>query len=481
LNGHMTLLRAFPTLHDHAVIPASLRSERPNKIARLIITAVFLFSFPSLKRVCFEYKAYYIIPSNKHTGSNRHTMTTSPVVVSQRAPVEPFNSNKTIETRSGHSNATSLSGASISDGSDEDYELPPDVAERLVKRTEMRVSQVLSQSEFVQNNCRLYDLPRFEREDMELGEMIAYGGFSNVYDIISFKNQNELNEGENSKQKYVLKNLNPKLAFNPKKLVVGAKDLVMEAHFLSSVDHPNVIKLRGWSAAGVAGFSETGRADGFFLVFERLDETLSRRIAAWRERSKDSKKGSLMKSRATLRMQLFTERIQVAVDIATAVEYLHSKRIIYRDLKPANIGFDRDGVVKLFDFGLAVELPEGSEPNSTFNLAGNTGTSRYMAVEVIRKHPYNCKVDVFSFSILLWELMALCKPYDGLVGQQVKECVSVFGERPAIPRTWPTNLRRIMRRGWTENLVDRPFMTEVKEVLIKLKEASAKPAKLFSK
>jgi serine/threonine protein kinase len=216
------------------------------------------------------------------------------------------------------------------------------------------------------------------------------------------------------------------------------------------------------------------------LVFDRLEETLSRRIATWRERSKESKKGSLMKSRATLRMQLFTERVQVAIDIAAAVDYLHSKRIIYRDLKPANVGFDQHGVVKLFDFGLAVELPEGSEPNSTFNLAGNTGTSRYMAVEVIRKHPYNCKVDVFSFSILLWELMALCKPYDGLVGQQVKECVSVFGERPAIPRTWPTNLRRIMRRGWTENLVDRPFMSEVLEVLLKLKEASAKPAKLFS-
>lgn len=386
-----------------------------------------------------------------------------------------------LDKRSLHSGVTTMSGASMSDGSDEEYELPPDVAERLVKRTEMRVSQVLAQSEFVQNNCRLYDIPRLERDDMELGEMIAYGGFSNVYEIISFRTESELNKGEKKTQKYVLKNLNPKLAFNPKKLVVGAKDLVMEAHFLSSIDHVNVIQLRAWSAAGIAGFAETGRADGFFLVFDRLDETLSRRIATWRERSKESKKGSLMKSRATLRMQLFTERVQVAIDIATAMEYLHSKRIIYRDLKPANVGFDQYNVVKVFDFGLAVELPEGSEPNSTFNLAGNTGTSRYMAVEVIRKHPYNCKVDVFSFSILLWELMALCKPYDGLVGQQVKECVSVFGERPAIPRTWPTNLRRIMRRGWTENIVDRPFMTEVKDVLLKLKEASAKPAKLFSK
>lgn len=395
------------------------------------------------------------------------TMTTSPVLVSEAFNVDPLEK------------ATAHSGASVSDNDAEgsaDYNLPADVAERLVKRTEMRVQQVLSQSQFVQSNCRLYDKPRFEREDIEIGEMIAYGGFSNVHSILGFKCETELD----TDKPYIIKNLNPKLAFNPKKLVVGAKDLVMEAHFLSSLRHPNIIELQGWSAAGIAGFSETGRADGFFLVFDRLKETLSKKISTWRERSKETKKGTIMKSRTSLRMQLFAERVQVAIDIADAVQYMHGKRIVYRDLKPANIGFDESGVLKVFDFGLAVELPEGTDPNSTFNLAGNTGTSRYMAVEVIRKHPYNVKADVFSFSILLWEIMALCKPYDGLVGQQVKECVSVFGERPAIPRTWPTTLRRILRRGWCENLLDRPFISEVKEVLVKLHEASTKP-KLFSK
>lgn len=393
-------------------------------------------------------------------------MTSSPVLVSQAYTVD------SVEK------ATTDTGVSLSENEDQDYELPSDVAERLVKRTEMRVEQVLSQSNFVQKHCRLYDLPRFEREDLEIGEMIAYGGFSNVHEIKDFKVPTKLD----TSTPYIIKNLNPKLAFNPKKLLVGAKDLVMEAHFLSSLKHDNVIELRGWSAAGIAGFSETGRADGFFLVFDQLQETLSRRISHWRDRAKESKKGSIIKSRTSVRMQLFAERIDVAIRIADAVEYLHSKRIIYRDLKPANIGFDHDGCLKIFDFGLAVELPEGTDPNSTFNLAGNTGTSRYMAVEVIRKHPYNVKADVFSFSILLWELMALVKPYDGLVGQQVKECVSVFGERPAIPRTWPTTLRRILRRGWCENLIDRPFITEVKEVLVKLHEACSKqPTKLFSK
>lgn len=398
-------------------------------------------------------------------------MTSSPVLVSH-----PFSVADSLEK------ATAHSGISLTEENEENYGLPSDVADRLVKRTELRVSQVLAQSNFVQKHCTLYDLPRFEREDLDIGDMIAYGGFSNVHEILSFKTDSALSEGANAKKKFIVKNLNPKLAFNPKKLVVGAKDLVMEAHFLSSLKHENIIELRAWSAAGIAGFSETGRADGFFLVFDRLEATLSRRITQWREQAKESKKGSLMKSRSAMRMQLFADRIKVSVEIAGAVEYLHSKRIIYRDLKPANIGFDVDGTLKIFDFGLAVELPEGNDPDSTFNLAGNTGTSRYMAVEVIRKHPYNCKADVFSFSILLWEVMALCKPYDGLVGQQVKECVSIFGERPAIPRTWPTNLRRILRRGWAESIVERPFITEVRQVLQKLHEASCKPTKaLFSK
>lgn len=398
-------------------------------------------------------------------------MADSPVLVTQAFSVESMEK------------ATAHSGISLSDNDndDADYGLPSDIADRLVKRTEMRVQQVLSQSTFVQSNCKLYDLPRFEREELNIGEMIAYGGFSNVHDIISFKNDSPLVAGKNGKRRYIIKNLNPKLALNPKKLVVGAKDLVMEAHFLSSLEHKNIITLRGWAAAGIAGFSETGRADGFFLIFDRLSETLSKKIMQWRERAKDTKKGSLLKSRSSMRMELFAERIQCAIDIADAVEYLHSKRIIYRDLKPANIGFDEDGVLKIFDFGLAVELPEGSDADSTFNLAGNTGTSRYMAVEVIRKHPYNCKADVFSFSILLWEVMALCKPYDGLVGQQVKECVSVFGERPAIPRTWPTSLRRILRRGWGESVIDRPTIREVKEVLEQLHQACSKPLKLFNK
>eukprot|EP00934_Nitzschia_sp_Nitz4_P000923 Nitzschia sp. Nitz4//scaffold61_size107673//46608//47849//NITZ4_004234-RA/size107673-processed-gene-0.185-mRNA-1//-1//CDS//3329555707//923//frame0 len=375
---------------------------------------------------------------------------------------------------------TGDTGMSLSEErEDADYGLSPDLAERLVKRTEMRVAQVVASSSYVQRYCGLYQLPRFDREDFELGDLIAFGGFSNVYALEFFHVESELTEEpENEKRQYVVKHLNPKLAYNPKKLVVGAKDLVMEAHFLSSLDHENIISLRGWSAAGIAGFAATGRADGFFLILDRLDMILAKKISNWREEAKARK--SLIKGRNTEKNRLFQERLKTAIDVASAVNYLHERRILFRDLKPANVGFDKEGVLKVFDFGLAVEIPYHADPDTTFKLAGNTGTSRYMAVEVIRKEPYNLRADVFSYSILLWEIMALAKPYEGLLGHQVKESVSMFGERPSVPRSWPVAIRRLLRRGWAESISNRPTMDEILQTLTKVLDTSVKSAgKMF--
>lgn len=235
-------------------------------------------------------------------------------------------------------NVTNMTGdtiGSMSDGDKEegDYVLTPDLAERLVKRTEMRVAQVVASSAYVQRHCTLYQLPRFERDDFVLGDLIAFGGFSNVYEIERFKVDSELTEEpDNQDKRYVIKHLNPKLAYNPKKLVVGAKDLVMEAHFLSALDHENIIALRAWSAAGIAGFAAVGRADGFFLVLDRLDVTLAKRISHWREEEKQRK--TLIKGRSSEKTKLLNMRLKTAIDIASAVTYLHERRVLFRDLKP---------------------------------------------------------------------------------------------------------------------------------------------------
>jgi len=87
----------------------------------------------------------------------------------------------------------------------------------------------------------------------------------------------------------------------------------------------------------------------------------------------------------------------LAFQISAAISYLHSNGIIFRDLKPANVGFDVRGDVRIFDFGLARIMPANGDPyTDTFDMSG-AGSPRYMAPECLIGQPYNLKVDVYSF------------------------------------------------------------------------------------
>ena len=112
-----------------------------------------------------------------------------------------------------------------------------------------------------------------------------------------------------------------------------------EAKFLASLEHPNIIKLRGMAAAGTSGFS-TLQERGYFLLLDRLQCTLEDKIDLWRDYDK-----SLTMDRVGKKRRYFlAERLHVAFDVCASLDYLHSLQVIYRDLKPDNIGFDIRGM-----------------------------------------------------------------------------------------------------------------------------------------
>lgn len=98
-------------------------------------------------------------------------------------------------------------------------------------------------------------------------------------------------------------------------------------------------------------------------------------------------------------------------------------------------------------------------------MSGMAGSKRFMSPEVCNGLPYNEKVDVYSFAIVLWELCALQKPFAGMsVSDHYREVIT-GGLRPPLDPRWPTALQHLLQACWHEDPDARPSILEAKEVL----------------
>ncbi|KAI7754080.1 hypothetical protein M8C21_009595 [Ambrosia artemisiifolia] len=152
--------------------------------------------------------------------------------------------------------------------------------------------------------------------------------------------------------------------------------------------------------------------------------------------------------------------IQIALDLARGLSYLHSQKIVHRDVKTENMLLDKTRTVKIADFGVA--RVEASNPN---DMTGETGTLGYMAPEVLNGNPYNRKCDVYSFGICLWEIYCCDMPYPDLSFSEVTSAVVRQNLRPDIPRCCPSSLSNVMKQCWDANPDKRPEMDAVVTML----------------
>jgi Tol biopolymer transport system component len=206
-----------------------------------------------------------------------------------------------------------------------------------------------------------------------------------------------------------------------------------EAHLLAALNHPNI--------AAIYGLEE---ADGKpFLALELVEgEELKARL----------EKGAIP----------VEEALEIAEQIAEALEEAHNKGIVHRDLKPANVKLTPDGKVKVLDFGLAKawsgEAADGSSSSSALSQSptmANTGTvaglilgtAAYMSPEQARGKPVDKRADVWSFGVLLWEMLTGRTLF---AGDTVTDVIaSVVKEEPdldALPATTPQAVRRLLAR-----------------------------------
>ncbi len=247
------------------------------------------------------------------------------------------------------------------------------------------------------------------------------------------------NNRHSRRLKLAMKCLHPISRSDAHKFMIGVEDLVHETVLLSSLQHPNIIKIHGRAELG----------EGYFILLDKLADTLDDRIAEWRKKFPQSSRNPPMK-----------QQLDVAKTLADTVAFLHDHMIVFHDLKPPNVGFDEKGELKLFDFGFANQIVDDEL------LEDRAGTVRYMAPEVGLDKGHGLPADVYSFTILLWEIFTLKKPFAKIKRtDEFKKVVFESGERPKLGRNWSLEMKEELESGWSEDPNERPRMDEFARIL----------------
>jgi len=203
-----------------------------------------------------------------------------------------------------------------------------------------------------------------------------------------------------------------------------------EAHFLAALNHPNI--------AAIHGLEE---ADGKpFLVLELVEGENLRDYLA---------RGGIP----------VDETLEIATQVAKALEEAHSKGILHRDLKPDNVKLTPDGNVKVLDFGIAKAWSSAGGPFATALSQSPTlvdtgtvvgtilGTAAYMSPEQALGKPVDQRADVWSFGVLLGEMLTGRSLFSGgTVADTIEAVVTKEPNLEGLPATTPEGVRRLLGR-----------------------------------
>lgn len=156
-------------------------------------------------------------------------------------------------------------------------------------------------------------------------------------------------------------------------------------------------------------------------------------------------------------------REQMARDCARGMSYLHSRSppVVHYDLKPANLLVDANWTVKVCDFGMS-RLKHSAKLGSK----SPGGTPEWMAPEALRNDPTDESADVYSFAVILWELMTLKYPWEELSSPvQIVVQVAFLHRRPKLPTWLPSHAVQLLQRCWHKDPGERPAFPEILEQL----------------
>lgn len=301
-------------------------------------------------------------------------------------------------------------------------------------------------------------LDRFDDEvhniswnDIEKKDVLGQGAFSIVHKV-------QVNtDGDASKSSpldpdkcYALKHIKPDITEDSKDFRVAAIDLAVEGEILSRLNHDNIIKLHG-IYGGNPKTSYVDFKDGYFLLVDVLEDTLTRRLLKMRRIAKKKKRNG--------NYTMLNMVQKVAIGIAKGLQYLHENGVILRDLKPDNVGFDENGTPKIFDLGFAREL-------HTVHKSEVAGSLRYMSPEIGLSQGATLASDVYSFGVLLYEICTLEKPFKQYKGRpEFIQDVFLNNYRPDLTGIISKAIRDLIGSCWDKNQSKRPSMKKAGNIL----------------
>src|ERR1051326_6731746 len=181
------------------------------------------------------------------------------------------------------------------------------------------------------------------------------------------------------------------LKFLPSHLAASEQDkarFILEAKAASAINHPNICTI----------YSIDEHEGKLFIVMEFVDGRTLRDLTG------GSHEAPLQMKRA----------IDIAIQIADGLAAAHEKGIVHRDIKPENIMIRKDGIAQIMDFGLAKLRASGSKITRLTKEGSTVGTAGYMSPEQVQGQDTDHRSDIFSYGVLLYELMTGQLPFKGV-------------------------------------------------------------------
>ena len=205
-----------------------------------------------------------------------------------------------------------------------------------------------------------------------------------------------------------------------------------EAIILKKLDHPNIIKFK-------EVFIQRNPRPALNIVTEFADGgDLGQKI-------KKQKKVPFSESQI----------LDYITQICLALQHIHKKKIIHRDLKSDNVFLMKSGIVKLGDFGIAKGLQSTWEKAKTF-----VGTPYYLSPEIIANEPYDSKSDIWALGVLLYELMTFKMPFNAMSFPLLRIKINSGKYKPP-PSNYSSDIKNLLKKCLTLDPEKRPSIDEI--------------------